>query len=513
MTHPFLYEINTRCWLRELAQRHDGMPVTLANVPPAELDAWQRQGFTHIWLMGVWTVGPRTRAEAFKHADLLKAYNFLLPDWQPEDILGSPYAIADYQVPPALGGDSGLDIFRQELHRRGLKLILDFVPNHLGFDHPWVTERPEWLVHSATEVPGTFLQETRQGPLWIAHGKDPHFAPWCDTVQVEYRRADARAAMSDLLHSVAARCDGVRCDMAMLELNEVFAGTWAHLPVQPGSPAPGTEFWADVIPAVKQAHPGFIFLAEVYWGLEGRLQSLGFDYTYDKHLFDLLVYQQTAAVGPALLAAPESYVAASAHFLENHDEERIAARLPLAEHRAAALVILALPGMRFLHEGQLIGEPHHYPVQLGRRPLTPPNPEIVALYDQLLGALQNSAVGRGTGKLLRPNAAWEGNPTAGNFVIVQWTAAPPAFDLAVVNLAPHPSQCYVPLEGAQLAATDWQLHDLLSDEKFDRTGADLGKQGLYLDLPAHAVQLLRFTPAPPQVIPTVPTTSVTSATP
>jgi hypothetical protein len=491
--NPFLYEINTRGWLRELSQRR-GAPVTLADVPESELAAWQKAGFTHIWLMGVWTTGPRARAEAFKHADLLNAYNTLLPGWQPEDIDGSCYSIAAYTVPSALGGDAGLKKFRGQLHARGMKLLLDFVPNHLGFDHPWTVERPELFVQNHEEVPGTFPVESVAGQKFLAHGKDPHFYPWIDTVQVDYRRADARDAMLETLQFIAARCDGVRCDMAMLLLNGVFAGTWAHFPAQPGSPAPVTEFWSDAIPAVKQAQPGFIFLAEVYWGLEGRLQSLGFDYTYDKHLFDLLVSRRGSEVQTYLLASPESYVRASAHFLENHDEERIAPHLSLPEHAAAALLILGLPGMRFLHEGQLTGAPHHFPVQLGRRPVDKPNKEIAALYEKLLGTLRQSAVGQGDGKILKPRAAWDGNPTAGNFVVIRWQTGPLEFDLVVVNLAPHPGQCYVPLEVADIATRNWRLRDLLSDEGYERYGDDLAHAGLYLDAPAHAAQIFHFEP-------------------
>jgi hypothetical protein len=494
MNHPLLYEINTRCWLRELSQRYV-TEITLANVPEAQFAAWQRHGFTHIWLMGVWTTGPRARAEAFKHDDLIHAYNFLLPGWKPEDIAGSCYSIAAYEVPSALGGDAGLAKFRERLHAHGMKLVLDFVPNHLGLDHPWCAEKPELFVHGKVGIPGwTFRVETGGGPVFLAHGKDPHFAPWIDTVQLDYRRAATRAAMLDLLQSIAARCDGVRCDMAMLLLNEVFAQTWKQFPAQGTNPVPKKEFWEDAIPAVRQAHPGFIFLAEVYWSLEGHLQSLGFDFTYDKHLFDLLVSRRTPDVQVYLLASPPRYVAASAHFLENHDEERIAPRLSLDEHRAAALLILGLPGMRFLHEGQLIGAPHHYPVQMGRRPLEKTDKVVAALYEKLLSTLQETAVGSGTATILKPRRAWDGNPTAGNFVIVQWQSKPMQFDLIVVNLATHRSQCYVPLEVEDVSTRDWFMRDLLGSERYERFGDDLAQQGLYLDVPPHAAQLFRFDP-------------------
>jgi len=190
--------------------------------------------------------------------------------------------------------------------------------------------------------------------------------------------------MIDLLQSIACRCDGVRCDMAMLELNDVFAKTWAGFPV--ADPAPTSEFWTDAISAVKTAQPDFLFLAEAYWGLEARLQSLGFDYTYDKRVYDCVVEGRNADLQDHLSKAPPAYIAASAYFLENHDERCVASVLSPAEHRAAASLVLGLPGMRMLYEGQLCGRRIRVPVQLGRWPEEPVDAEIQAMYEQMLGA-------------------------------------------------------------------------------------------------------------------------------
>lgn len=489
--NPLLYQINTRCWLRELSAAA-GNPVTLADVPVAEFARWRKLGFTHLWLMGVWTPGPKGRALALNEPDLRRAYNAALPGWRDDDVGGSPYAIADYRVPPALGGDAGLKQFRDQLHAHGLKLILDFVPNHLGLDHAWLRERPDLFVQSPGEAPGTFAQATVAGIRWLAQGKDPYFAPWTDTVQLDYRRPATRSAMQELLLSVAARCDGVRCDMAMLLLSEVFAKTWAHLPCATETPA--REFWAEAIPAVKAAQPGFLFLAEVYWGLESRLQELGFDFTYDKELYDKLFWRDGAGVQRHLLGLSREARARGAHFLENHDEPRIAAQLSPAEQRAAALVILGLPGMRFLHEGQLTGARVKLPVQLARRRAEPPDEAVAKVYEQLLANLAGTAVGRGEAQLLAPRAAWPENPTAQNFIIVQWRMQGPGFDLVVVNLAPHRSQCYVPLVGPELAEHNWSLRDRLGPDTYERFGADLASQGLYLDVAAHGAQLFHFEP-------------------
>jgi glycosidase len=526
MSHPFLYEINTRCWLRDLSAKA-GTTVTLANIPDSEISTWQKLGFSHIWLMGVWTTGSRARAEALNSPQLREAYRQVLGDWTDADVPGSPYAIADYEVPAALGGETGLKIFRQKLLQNRLKLVLDFVPNHLGLDHRWLKERPELFVQSPTQAPDTFQFDTNAGPRWFAHGKDPYFPGWTDVVQLDYRRLDTRDAMIELLESVAARCDGVRCDMAMLLLNGVFAKTWAAIPPlcrgetpsnEPArgrsgpslsrrtgedSPSPGgegrgegeqlNEFWPAVISKVRAAHPDFLFLSEVYWGLEGRMQELGFDFTYDKELYDKLVARDAAGSQRRLLDASRDFVSASAHFLENHDECRVASILPLPEHRAAALAILGLPGMRFLHEGQLTGSQVKIPVQLGRRPIEPAQPDVVKMYEQLLATLRTSAVGRGRAELLQPRAAWPGNPTGQNFVIVQWQDKPLEFDLVVVNLAAHRSQCYAPLNIDGLAERNWTLVDSLGTERYVRVGEDLERQGLYVDLPPHGAQLFRFT--------------------
>jgi hypothetical protein len=492
MPYPLLYEVNTRCWLNALSER-SGAAITLANVPDSQLTGWAKLGFTHIWLMGVWTTGARARAEALSHADLRRAYDEVMPGWREGDVWGSPYAVGDYQVPTALGGEAGLGRFRERLHEHGLKLMLDFVPNHVGLDHPWVAERPELFVQNPLQAPGTFAQRTGTGTRWLAYGRDPYFAPWTDTVQVDYRRPAARSAMTQLLQSIAARCDGVRCDMAMLLLNDVFAKTWESFPIA-SHLSPCTEFWESAIPLVKETHPGFVFLAEGYWGLEARLRALGFDYTYDKPLYDGLVSHDAVGVQRHLLGMPAGAVAASAHFLENHDEARIATILSAAEHRAAALLTLGLPGMRFLHDGQLSGARRKVPVQLARCAPEAVQTDIRDLYQQLLGTLPGTAVGQGSVELLQPRAAWSDNATARNFVVVQWQKSAPEFDLVVVNLAPHRSQCCARLTVQHLTAYNWAMKDLLGHEFYKRSGDDLQNQGLYLDLPAHGAQLFHFEP-------------------
>jgi hypothetical protein len=486
---PLLYQINTRCWLRELAARV-GRRVHLGQVPAAEFERWRELGFTHIWLLGVWTTGPRARRQALESADLRREYDRALPGWTEDDVGGSPYAIADYRVPRELGGDAALRKFRKQLHEHGLKLILDFVPNHLGLDHPWVTTQPELFVQSDKADAGSLVGGSAESPLRLCHGRDPFFEPWTDTVQLDHRRADTRALLVLELTQLAQVCDGLRCDMAMLLLNEVFDETWRAHPCR-GERAAG-EFWAEAIATVRSRWSEFLFLAEVYWNRERDLLKLGFDFAYHKPVMDALFDQPDAAQSVILQSA--DWLEHGAHFLENHDERRVAERFAPEANAAAALVILGLPGLRLLHEGQLEGWKVRTPVQLVRRQFEETESTVRAGYDRLLQVLKETAIGRGAGTVLAARRAWAENPTASWFVLGQWQAASDEFFLVVVNLAPHRSQCYAPLTVPAIATHDWRLQDLLGEEVHERSGEELQTRGLYLDVAAYATQLFHFTP-------------------
>jgi len=499
-TTPLLYEVYTRQWLSSLSKKK-GREIDLWGVPEDEIDGWAERGFSHIWLMGLWPTGTRSRHEALRHPDLRRAYDEALPGWSDADVGGSPYAISAYHVPPALGGDDGLAAFRKRLAERGLKLVLDFVPNHTGLDHAWAIQRPHLYVGAPVEAGAAIPEAARIKGAWgerlIAHGKDPYFPGWTDTLQIDHRRPEARRAMIEQLEKVAARCDGVRCDMAMLVLSDVFARTWAHVPVMnaQGQPidAVDGEFWSDAIAAVRARHPDFLFVAEAYWDLEDRLVDLGFDHAYDKKLYDLVMHRDRG-VAHHLRGLGEKN-ARRVHFLENHDEPRANARLPFSAHRGAALLTLALPGLRLLHDGQLEGRRRFARIQLSRRLHEEPDAAVVALYDALLAVLPETAIGKGDARIVDTTAAWEGNDSHQAFTIVQWQRADDAsaFDVVVVNHADERAQCFARLSAAGLRGGTWRLVDVLGHERHERGGDELADRGLFLDVDGHAAQLFRFT--------------------
>jgi hypothetical protein len=361
--HPLIYEINTWAWLTDLSRRY-GRPVTLLSIPQEEYDAPASSGFDAVWLMGVWERSPAARDLA-RRPSLLEEYCRALPDIASEDVVGSAYAIHRYVVDDFLGGPEGLAQCRAQLARRGLALLLDYVPNHVALDHPWLSDYPECAVRgdvvALSRDPITFFVGPRQGSV-IAHGRDPFFPAWSDTAQLNVFASVTRQLARQTLKHLAAQCDGVRCDMAMLLLNRIFASTWRGYV---GTP-PAQEFWAEVIGEIKTTHPDFLFIAEAYWETEGALLALGFDYAYDKALYDALRGGNMGQVRGKLSRPPEKQ-AHLLHFAENHDEDRAVVAFGAERSLAAGALMALAPGMRLLHEGQLAGWRVKTPVQLGRR--------------------------------------------------------------------------------------------------------------------------------------------------
>src|SRR4029077_9896760 len=194
------------------------------------------------------------------------------------------------------------------------------------------------------------------------------------------------------LAKVADRCDGVRCDMAMLLLPDVILRTWGEKSLPKGGRPPvDAPFWPEAIGEVRRRRPDFLFMAEVYWDLEWTLQQQGFDYTYDKRLYDRLRAQNAEGVR-GHLRADMDFQRKCVRFLENHDEPRAASVFPMDVHRAAAVLAFFTPGLRFFHEGQLDGRRITAAIQLRRRQAESTDPAIRDFYSGLLECLKRPEV-------------------------------------------------------------------------------------------------------------------------
>lgn len=484
--YPLLYQVNTRVWLNRIGAEL-GRPATLDDLPEAELDEIARRGFDWVYFLGVWQTGEAGRRLSRTNPEWLADYHTTLADLTEEDICGSPFAVTGYTAHPGLGGDAALQRLHERINQRGLRLLLDFIPNHTASDHPWVFNNPEYYLPGseallAAEPENYSRLPTVQGERILARGRDPYFPGWPDTLQLNYANPDLHRKMQTELVSIASLCDGLRCDMAMLVLPEVFERIWGV------TPAP---FWPAAISAVCQVHPDFIFMAEVYWNMELQLLEQGFDYTYDKPFYDRLV-QGNASEVIKLLQMPLTSQHRSVRFLENHDEARAAAVYANQQHKAAAVITYLSPCLRFFHQGQLEGFRQKISVHLCRGPLEPGDPELKEFYARLLTCFQLNVLRQGDWQLLAPQPAGENNLSHQAFIAYAWSDEAGERILVVVNYAPEPSQCSLTLPFIECAGRQVLFSDCLSETKFEHGGNELSSSGFKLDFPAWGNHVFRL---------------------
>ncbi|HTI39082.1 MAG TPA: alpha-amylase family glycosyl hydrolase [Vicinamibacterales bacterium] len=480
--YPSLYQINTRVWLTDLS-RNLGRKATLDDIPDADLDRLASMGFDWVWLLSVWQTGLAARQISRRNHEWRREFEETLPDLREDDIAGSGFAITAYTVHTDLGGDAALARVRERLRDRGLRLMLDFVPNHTAPDHVWVDEHPEYYVAGTpadlSQSPQNYTAlSTRHGERVLAFGRDPHFAGWPDTLQLDYSNPSTQEAMRTELLRIAGQCDGVRCDMAMLVLPDVFERTWRRR-------AP--LFWPTTTREVRDRVPGFCFMSEVYWDLEWTLQQQGFDYAYDKRLYDRLRDGRAVPVRQHLLAGLD-YQDKLVRFMENHDEARAAATFTPGMHEAAAIVTYLSPGLRFFHQGQFEGRRKRISPHLVRAPAEPVDESLKRFYEWLLLLLRSTTVRDGDWRLAECTPAWDGNWTWEGFIAFAWQCRDARL-IVVVNYAGNQAQCYVRIPFADLVGRTMSLHDRFGGGRYERAGNDLASEGLYVDLPPWGVHV------------------------
>jgi hypothetical protein len=472
---PNVFEINTWVWLSQLSEK-SGTRVELGSVRSAEWDAIAELGFDAVWLMGVWERSPAGISIANRNQGLLDDFRRALADFRLEDNVGSPYCVRQYMVDPRLGGAEGLTVARGELAKRGLRLILDFVPNHVAPDHPWVMEHPEYFILGSPgdirNDPASYMKHEEK---IFACGRDPYFPAWPDVLQLNAFHPRLRLAVIETVCSIARQCDGIRCDMAMLLMNGIFERTWGDHAGQ----RPAMEYWVDVISAVKKAHPTLLFIAEAYWDLEWELQQQGFDFCYDKRLYDRLEHGSAESVRLHLCAEP-AYQHKLLRFIENHDEPRAAATFSQAKERCAAVTVATLPGARLFHEGQFEGRKIKVPVFLGRRPQEVTDQELQTFYMKLLKNIDRPLL-RGGQWSLCSCTGWPDNPSFQNLAAWSWTKEEERC-LIVVNLSDSSAQALVQAPWVDVEGKTWCLVDALSDVVYERNGDEMRNRGLYVDL-------------------------------
>lgn len=462
-SHPVLYQLNTRVYLNELSKQI-GRRANLADIPEPFLQQLSQRGVEILWLLSVWTLGPRSLQESRRNPEWLQEFSRVLGDLQTEDIGGSGFAIADYRVSEQLGGPKSLEKLRSRLSKLGIKLMLDFVPNHMGLDHPWLNSHPEYLVEGTQQLldeqPKNYFHDQVTGRIF-AHGRDPYFSGWSDTVQLDYSNPGLQEQMQKILLGIGDQCDAVRCDMAMLLTPRVFERTWGRSM---------QSFWQTAIHRVKSKHPGFMFMAEVYWDMEWELQEEGFDYCYDKRLYDRLRDRDYLGVRNHL-RADVSYQSKLARFLENHDEPRAVGTFADSRHIPSAIASYLTPGLRFFHHGQWTGAKIKVSPHLVRGPIEQTDLEIEALYSKITSLLKDPIFHRGQWQLLDVQRAWDENWSSDCLLAWLWKeqntdGKPSRVVMCIANLADHEAQgkIEIPLWLGPSSNVAWK--NLWNDEIF-----------------------------------------------
>jgi hypothetical protein len=242
-----------------------------------------------------------------------------------------------------------------------------------------------------------------------------------------------------------------------------------------------------VISTVKKAHPDFLFMAEAYWDLEWELQQQGFDYCYDKRLYDRLEHDTAESVR-LHLCADLAYQGKLVRFIENHDEPRALSVFSPQKERTAAVTVATIPGARLFHEGQFEGRKVRLPVFLGRRPVEPADPDLEAFYHTLLKVASLEGLRNGNWQLCE-RTGWPDNASYQNIVAWCWRSAG-EHHLIIVNLSGSGAQGLVRLPWDELPGRRWQVTDFFSGQMYERNGDEMRNPGLYVDLPPWGFHIL-----------------------
>lgn len=472
-----LYEINTRVWLKRFGEN-----TTLKTIPVSVFEDLYKIGFNAIWLMGIWKTSESIIERCCFSPDLVSSYSKTLKNWERKDVIGSPYAIDSYDLNPVLGCNEDLIELKEKLNSIGIKLILDFVPNHFSAESRFIQTNPEIFLKADEELLEkdslTFYHPQNLSEVFV-HGRDPFFLPWTDTVQVNYFSNEARYFMINQLVDIARYCDGVRCDMAMLPLNNVFHNTWLGVLNRFGFTKPENEFWKEAIKQTKEKFPGFIFIGETYWDLEWQLQQLGFDFTYDKKLTDRLIDGDVNSIKSHLLAE-HGFQQKSVRFIENHDEERAVTKFGKEKSLAAAVIINTIMGMKLINDGQIEGKRIKLPVQLGRELQERTSERVKRFYHRIFEITQNDIFKKGKWTLLEPFSAGEGNLSSNNFLIWKWDYKGDV-RIVIINYSESTSQCRLKFL-IDTKSENITLIDLLTGEEYPRLVREIETPGLFVEL-------------------------------
>jgi glycosidase len=364
-TKTKIYQIN----IRQFISYHNKK-----NLVDLDISIFQeiKKDFDCVWLMGIWKLPPIEISLPYISEEQIKEYKKLKADFKTNDLCGSIFAIDSYKIDIEIcPTEEEFKIFVSKLHDIGLKVILDFIPNHFHIESSIVKNNPEYFINwnnnENKELNEVFTHQNFPSTN-IANGKDPHFPAWKDTAQLNWFNPKTIEFMKNQLSYISSLVDGVRCDMAMLLLIEIFNTNWFVFLNNFGFTFPNIEPWEYLISEVKKTKPDFILLAECYWNTQDILLKLGFNYVYNKDWYDLLTHNSsTDNMLNFIKKYPLDSRGQNIIFLENHDEKRAKTLFPNDDDYHFFLNVTKNSDFSYLENwGQKERFELNFPVQLKR---------------------------------------------------------------------------------------------------------------------------------------------------
>jgi glycosidase len=279
----------------------------------------QAVGANVVWLMPIYPVGVANR----------------------KGTLGSPYAVQDYRATnPAFGSASDFRSLVNAIHARGMKLIIDWVPNHTAWDNVWVRAHPDFYVRNDS------------GGLTVPRDDKGNLTDWTDVAQLDYHNPGLRHAMIDAMRYwlVEFGIDGFRVDAA------------GFVP---------DDFWREAVPQLRSSVPRrILLLAE--WG-DVKMHRFGFDLTYAWDAYARLKTVWTGASASEFIRQEVVNLQTMPpggmrlRFTTNHDETAwdnppVTRFTGSAGARAAYVAMALLPGRPLIYDGQEVESPQKLPL-------------------------------------------------------------------------------------------------------------------------------------------------------
>ena len=392
-------------WLYQLSKKYERDITRLDQIPDEELDRLRDEGFTGLWLIGLWQ-----RSWASKRIKQING--------NPE-AASSAYSLYDYEIADNLGGWGALDNLRKRCWIRGIRLAADMVPNHTGMDGKWVIEHPQYFItrrdcpfpqysfngenlsldsrvsiyledhyYSKSDCAVCFKRVDNQtgDTVYIYHGNDGTGMPWNDTAQIDFLNPEAREAVIQQIMKVASNFPIIRFDAAMVLAKKHIRRLWYPEPGHGGDIATRSqsalssdefearipnEFWREVVDRCARDMPDTLLLAEAFWMMEGYFtRTLGMHRVYNSAFMNMLKKEENQKYRDTVkntIKFDPQVLKRFVNFMNNPDEETAVAQFGKGDkYFGVCTLMVTMPGLPMFGHGQIEGFEEKYGMEYTR---------------------------------------------------------------------------------------------------------------------------------------------------